>query len=147
MEIKDIKGINTRQVLYALITLVIGGGAGVGLEFNFLTDTISDKVKEYAAPAINKKVYAVLDSTLSIKKISFRERLADELRIPKDSIVPVFARWYMREKGITNVGIFIDRGRVLYRHIDSQVYVPAYSESQSRWYFLDPLSGETFWCL
>ena len=139
----DLKDLNGKQVIYALATLILGGGAGIGIEFGF----ISDKIKEYATPAINQKVYAVLDSTLSVKKISFREQLASELHIEKDSVVPVLSRWYIRERGITNVGIFIDKGRVLYRHLDGHVYVPAFSNSQSRWYYLDPFSGETHWCL
>jgi len=133
----------------------MGGGAGIGIEFSI----IEDKIQKIAQPAIDKtvhkvvdkKVYSVLDSTLntmaSQKKISFREQLANELRVHKDSIVPIFARWYLQEKGIINVGIFKEGNKIKYRDIDGEIYIPAYNDSMQRYYFFHPGEQKTFWCL
>lgn len=147
--------VSLKKLGLAILTLLMGGGAGIGIEFSI----IEDKIQEIAQPAIDKtvstvvdhKVYSVLDSTLEAmskeKKISFREQLANELRIPKDSIVPVITRWYLREKGITNVGLFKEGGRIKYRDIDGEVYIPAYDDSTQRYYFLHPGTQQTHWCL
>lgn len=147
--------VSLKKLGFAIVTLLMGGGAGIGIEFSI----IEDKIQEIAQPAIDatvytvvdKKVYSVLDSTLEVmaskKKIDMWESMANELRIPKDSIIPVFSRWYLKEKGIEPVGIFKEGGRVKYRDIDGHVYIPAYDDSTQRYYFLHPGTQQTHWCL
>ena len=146
--INDIKGISMKQLLYALITLMLGGGAGIGIEFSYL----ESKIQEYAQPAIDKtvrgvvdnevksmiegKVYSVLDSTMSsLPSVE-----------SNDSISILFYDWYLHQKNVINVGIFVEGGRVLYKHIDGLTYVPA-KDSSGNYFFLDPVSGKTYWCL
>lgn len=155
------ENIGIKKLLFATLTFIVGGGASLGLEHTVIGDTVNEIVKPQIEESIrlnmenevkkliDEKVYAVLDSTLEeiahSKKLSFREQLGRETGIPKDSVVYYIAKWYLKEKGYFQVGIFRMGTRILYRHTDGEVYVPA-KDSSGMYYFLNPITGRTSWC-
>lgn len=83
------------------IVTAIGSGALGSMEF------IESKIQEYSQPAIDKKVYAVLDSTMKAK-------------------IEVY-----------HVGMFFDGKRLQYRNVDGLIYTPILDASIGDYYFIN----------
>lgn len=136
---KKVTGIAT------FIGVLAGGVAGFSSLAGYIDEVVEEKVQEKADPLIRKRINQKADSILSIKKISFREQLANELGITKEGVADTIAGWYKSEKGILIIGLYKAGNRLYYRDVDGQVYQPIIDTQADKYYFYDS-RHRAKWC-
>ena len=144
------KNVSINKVLIGLATLLAGGGAGIGLEFNFLEDKIQEMVQpsidKTAYSVVNDKVCSVLDSVLStMGEGDHLKGLCKDLHLEKDTFSFYMRKYIKWQKNIKYIGLYTYKGKLKYRHIDGNIYIPIYNDSTDMYYFVDS-RGISRWC-
>lgn len=140
-ENRPIVSLNYKQVIGIITTAVSLLAGGTVINFSY----VEDKVREFARPEINKRVYTVLDSVLSLPKNDFKTELAKEMRLEEDSVVYIISNWYKQEKRVNFLGFYLKRDRVYYKAFDGYSYIPIFDEFSNKYYYINH-SGQSIWC-
>lgn len=125
---------------------IIATGLGGFVNIKTQVDkAVEVEIHKHAEPLIKRNIKTTLDSVMAVKKYSFREALAEKLRIEKKDVVDTLTQWYKSEQNIKIIGLFLKGNRLYYRHTDGEIYQPIYDNSNQKHFFYNK-QNVALWC-